>query len=392
LEIKIKKLSVFLTILGLLFLITSCETDNLPTNPVKSSSELFENDIEKIEISETDLALLNGYALEKSSGNEQRNAVIDEVLLKYFAMAVAKSLKHPEICKIIKPKAGEKFDGDYDVLWGQIKNTRISGQEMREMVNSRFSDKTRQILTMEMIEEVPLLQVSLPVNFDNWDGESSILVAYTPLTTDDMEWTEIYAYNADLKEYILDAQTEPDFPVIVVGINERVDPKTKNMIYEDINSVLGKVSTTHTDVVLDYVYLVDDGEPWTSGSPEIYCLLANSGGINNRYNMYSEWTGWGTNKSWHHVDLHMIEWHDEYAKTFGISFYEYDGGNTTKTITITYTDKDTGLTISSSFVINKGDDNLGTTSFHKDDAQRMKSNPYTTGSVRFVIDWYEYTI
>ena len=36
-----------------------------------------------------------------------------------------------------------------------------------------------------------------------------------------MEWEEIYAYDADLKEYILDAKTEPDYPVIVVGINER---------------------------------------------------------------------------------------------------------------------------------------------------------------------------
>ncbi|MGC9365294.1 MAG: hypothetical protein ACP5FZ_12105 [Fidelibacterota bacterium] len=77
-----KKLSVFLTILMFLFLIISCETDNLPTNAVTSSSEQFENDFEKIEISESDLALLNSYALEKSSDGEQRNAVIDEVLLK----------------------------------------------------------------------------------------------------------------------------------------------------------------------------------------------------------------------------------------------------------------------------------------------------------------------
>ena len=216
-----KKLSVFLTILGVLFLIISCETDNLPTNAEKSSSiEQFDNDVDKIEISESDLALLNNYTLEKSSDNEQRDAVVDEVLLKYFAMAMAKSLKHPDICKILKNKIGEKFDGDYDVLWEQIKNKRISGRDLRVLVESRFSERTRKLLPITKIEEIPLLQVALPVNFDDWDGESAILVAYTPLTKDDMEWEEIYAYDANLKEYILDAKTEPDFPVMVVGINE----------------------------------------------------------------------------------------------------------------------------------------------------------------------------
>ncbi len=277
-----KKLSVFLTILGFLFLIISCETDNLPTNTEKSSAiELFENDVDKIEISESDIALLNNYALEKSSDDERRDAVVDEVLLKYFAMAVAKSLKHPEICQTLKKKIGEKFDGDYDVLWEQIKKNQISGQELREMVNSRFSGRTRQVLTLEMIETVPLLQISLPVNFDDWDGESTILVAYTPLTTDDMEWEEITAYDADLKEYILDANTEPDYPVIVVGINERSDPDTHLPYHTSKNyNAIGKSAdilsddpplppTEHKIQVCDFC-LYDDHEPWISGSPEIY--------------------------------------------------------------------------------------------------------------------------
>ena len=189
----------------------------------------------------------------------------------------------------------------------------------------------------------------------------------------------------------MDAKTPPDFPLIVVGINERCDPKTKELIYEDINNILGKIIATHTDIVLDHVYLVDDGEPFTRGAPEIFCLLANSEGIANRYNMYSEWKGWGTNHSWHHVDLHMLEWHNEYSETFGISFYEYDGNGSTVTYTMGYYDEDTGSNVQINFSIKSGDDNLGTTSFHKEDAPRTKSNPYTTGSVRFVIDWDEYT-
>jgi len=213
------------------------------------------------------------------------------------------------------------------------------------LISERLGEGRGSFLSIDDIEGVPLLQISLPVNFEKWDSEKPILVAYTPLTIDDIEVEEIYAYDSEGNEYVLDAKMPPDFPVIVVGINERVDPVTKKLYFGKDGASLGKPNpddppdppnpppgTTHIDVILDHVYLQDDGEPWTKGSPEIYCLLANSGGINNRYNMYSEWTGWGTNRSWHHVDLNMLEWHEEYSKTFGISFLEYDGGST-----VTYT-------------------------------------------------------
>ena len=388
-----KKLSIyFISIILFLFFI-GCVSDNLPTNSTKVSLSVdhFENDIEKIEISDKDMSLLVNRSLEKSAVQYQRDSLVDEILLKYFSMAVAKSLKHPVICQILKEKIGEKFDGDFDVLWDNIKDNQIGSNKLNELVDSRFSDNTRELLSIDIIEKVPLLQVSLPVNFEMWDGESTILVAYTPLSIDDMDWKDIYAYDSDMKEYILDAKTEPDFPVMVVGINERVNPDTRELIFKDYHNILAKIAGTHVDVILDHVYLVNDGEPWTRGSPEIYCLLANSGGISNRYNMYSEWTGWGTNRSWHHVDLNMLEWHEEYSKTFGITFLEYDGGSTI-TYTLGYNDQDSGQSVHLQFSIKSGDDDLGTASFHKDDAPRTKSNPYSTGSVRFVIDWYEYTI
>jgi hypothetical protein len=295
---------------------------------------LFNNDVEKIDISESDLELLNAYTLEKSSGDEQRNAVVDEILLKYFAMAVAKSLKHPEICKIIKTKAGEKFDGDYDVLWGQIKNTRISGQEMREMVNSRFSDRTRQVLTMEIIEEVPLLQVSLPVNFDDWDGKSAILVAYTPLTTDDMEWEEIIAYDADLKEHILDAKTEPDFPVMVIGINERIE-YNKTTLAKTGEKILAKTTTIRqSEETLDSIRIAIDGEGWPNGDPEIYIVAA---GTNSTYDRRERVNLASVNKNnkWYTIDGVLFSWETEYWGThtgYGVLEYDPDGYNYSVTI------------------------------------------------------------
>ncbi len=106
---------------------------------------------------------------------------------------------------------------------------------------------------------------SLLVNCANWDGESTILVAYTPMTSDDMEWKEIYAYDADMKEYILDAKTEPDYPVMVVGINER----TEYFSQDKIDTGLGKIAST-IDVYICTFRLMDDKEPWSKGDPEIY--------------------------------------------------------------------------------------------------------------------------
>ena len=331
-----KKLSVFLTISGLLFLIISCETDNLPTNATKSSSsEQFENDIEKIEISESDLALINSYTLEKSSDNEQRNAVVDEVLLKYFAMAVAKSLKHPEICQTLKKKISEKFDGDYDVLWEQIKNTQISGQEMREMVNSRFSDRTKQILTMEMIEKVPLLQVSLPVNFDNWDGESTILVAYTPLTIDDMEWEEINAYDSNLKEYMLDAKTEPDYPVMVVGINERSnegEEATTNTLAKSVSVASSSHESGDNEWLYKFRFTGGDRDPWPLGDGEVY--VVSSGTLKGKTSRGPTWNlvnlGDGDDdlEDNHTYTLNRLLfcWHtDDWGDAVGFGVLERDG-------------------------------------------------------------------
>lgn len=320
-----KKLSVFLTILVFLFLIISCETDNLPTNAEKSSSiEQFDNDVEKIEISEIDLALLNNYTLEKSSDNEQLDAVIDEVLLKYFAMAMAKSLKHPDICKILKNKIGDKFDGDFDVLWEQIKNSQIAGQKMRELVNSRFSERTRQVLTLEKIEAVPLLQISLPVNFDDWDGESTILVAYTPLTIDDMDWKEIYAYDADMKECKLDAKTEPDFPVMVVGINERVE--YLQSAETQFNRSLGKTSAGGrlSEEYLYRIKIFEDGEGWLSGDPEIYIVSA---GTNNTYNRKERANLPSVNEidHWYYPNIVLFNWETEiWGPYTGYGVFEYD--------------------------------------------------------------------
>jgi len=336
-----KKLSVFLTISGLLFFLISCETENLPTSTTKSpaSVELFENDIEKIELSEEDMSILAKYSLKKTTDEDQRDAMVDELMLKYFAMAVAKSLKHPVICQILKSKIGEKFDGDFDILWNQIKDRQISGKSLSSLVDSRFSDRTKQFLSIETIEEVPLLQISLPVNFDNWDGESTILVAYIPLTLDDMGWTEIFAYDADLKEHILDAKTEPGFPVMVIGINERVE-YMKNAFVQSEERILTKATTVRLSngEILDSIKVGTIQEGWLQGDPEIYMVSAGTDGEwdrKERKNLDK------VNKCgrWYVYGVTLFDWEIDYwGNHTGYGVFEYDPDGYNYSVDITHQD------------------------------------------------------
>lgn len=50
-----------------------------------------------------------------------RTAQVDEIRLKHFAKALAKSLTRQEIRILLKEKIAEKFDGDFDVLWLDVK-------------------------------------------------------------------------------------------------------------------------------------------------------------------------------------------------------------------------------------------------------------------------------
>ena len=136
---------------------------------------------------------------------------------------MAKSLTIPGVGAFLKDEIGKKFDGDYDMLWETARDKEFPNQgRLRGLVASALRDMNS-IASMDEIEEVPLLQVALPVGFEEWDGETPILVAYTPLTVNDVDVKEIYAYDSSGEEHVLDGQEPPDYPVMVVGINERVN-------------------------------------------------------------------------------------------------------------------------------------------------------------------------
>jgi hypothetical protein len=198
------------------------------------------------------------------------------------------------------------------------------------VVGNRFGEGS--FLSIDEIENVPLLQISLPVNFEKWDGEEPILVAYTPLTIDDIEVEEIYAYDSEGNEHVLDAKTPPDFPVIIVGLNERVEDG--NYAYRNDNVSFSKTTLAHFDFQLPHpgiahnlmkvqdLQVEHDCEPWYKGKAEVIA----------RSYLYDGWTttvdmGKRKEKTYYGINI-LIAWEGSipYPNPY-IKILEDDAGN-----------------------------------------------------------------
>ncbi len=148
----------------------------------------------------------------------KKSAIIDKI-----ARQLAVNLKQKDMRSFIKSEALKMFDGDYDILYRDIKDVSVSGKSFKaHLVNNNLNSVLSLAETEELANTMPLLNISVPVNIDKWDTESySPLVAVVPADYDDKTAKKVKAYDGDGNVHWLDATTSPDVPVIAVGTNER---------------------------------------------------------------------------------------------------------------------------------------------------------------------------
>lgn len=254
-----------------------CDKNNL-TAPDENNFDV--SAFGMIEVDEADIELMTNEGLAKAASTDLRAY---EVRLKYFAKGIAKLLNDPEIGAYLKDEIGKQFDGDYDALWETIAEKEFAQKgKFKNILKGLYQPDIDMIA---QFNSVPLLQVSAPVHFDKWDVDEPLLVAYDPITKDDMEWEEIEAFDTDGKKYKMDAKSAPDFPVIVVGLNERINPTTgKFYSFADTpaggHTILAKAPPgggggnggggSSYDLRIVHFRLMDDHEPWYKGDAEIY--------------------------------------------------------------------------------------------------------------------------
>jgi hypothetical protein len=262
-----------------MFVIISCTNNNVIPTLSKSnaySTADYYADNEKVVVSQDDADKISVYRenLMKAAGNEmeyQKNEYPrNEIVMKYFARALAKTLKHPKIRALMKDEIAKRFDDDDDALWKTIAPMTVDNQSIEQMVMSRFADNQ---FTAADFNSIALLHIYL-YGAKDWKAETTPKVASNPICTDDVTWTTIPAWDCNLKEFPLDAKNPPAEPVFVIGLNERTDAKTGKVN----EAFLAK--RTSLAYKLSWFWVNDPQEPWSKGDAEMeFGFLTDNGHV-----------------------------------------------------------------------------------------------------------------
>jgi len=244
----------------------------------------------------------------------------------HLAQSLAKLVKDPATRSFIKAQAQQQFDGDYNFLIKDALN-----QEMVDgssFLSQMERNKTINIETL--VAENPKLQIAVPVNCDAWDVENKIpLVTFMDERGEDV--AEVKAYDAAGNVTMLSTKEAPDFPVIVISLNERVNEEgvIKQGILEVDDqgyaetTIVGKSMTPRFQV---YKYKLSNlQESWISGKPEVRCKVYNNQ-TGEQWVTHSAKPKRKTN-TWFNVSWYTPYISSSLGDRFTYYWYEEDGGN-----------------------------------------------------------------
>lgn len=202
-----------------------------------------------------------------------------------FAQAVADE----GVRRQIHEGVSARFDGDNNVLYQTLIASEIETQGQTMSLRHALADalvtqgtlgvqgETDALRTLDtLVRTIPNFNVAVPVKLQQWNvAQQTPLVGYAPIGVDDMSLEYIEAFDASGEKHLLDAQTDPKRPVIILGVNERTD-EAGNVLPEfdketasvDSEPVL-EVQRRCRGVRVRNVRLKNDFEPWAYGLPEI---------------------------------------------------------------------------------------------------------------------------
>ncbi|MET3129626.1 hypothetical protein ABID42_004752 [Arcicella rosea] len=322
--------------------------------------------------------------------------------LEAVAKALAASMGEESVRTLIKTEALKKFDGDYDVLYQNIGEKAVSGKSFSSIIAQNAQKVNIASRTMpfnELTSQIPLLNISVPVNIAKWNTSSfEPLVVVTPKIKDETKLTRVKAFDKAGNIHWLDAKKAPNYPVVVVGQNERLEIsntgefKAKKGLLYNFDSA---ISLNSTDESLDDgtggngggggsgggqcsgsmpystgVYLLgyNSGnisaiESWFNGDPEIRMTCAYTNQSNNSVNIFGQTTGnlhnpdrsW-VDAKWWNLNDYLFYWQSSIGDAVSFVLWEEDAG-TLINFPVTVKGKFLGVEFNSSFTVNISDDN-----------------------------------
>ena len=151
-------------------------------------------------------------------------------MIEQYAKVLAAALPDYELRSIIKSQAMLRFDGDYDILATTLHGKQLSnGSDVETLLRSVYDDlypdaerDGNQFLS-SIIQAIPTLQISVPVNCSDWD--LAYIPRVVPLYCDfnEHDSTAVRGYDEEGSITYMNIDKEPDDAVIVVSISERID-------------------------------------------------------------------------------------------------------------------------------------------------------------------------
>lgn len=159
------------------------------------------------------------------NNRDEQKTISDGDAYSIFGLAFAKILSTSEIRSIIKNKALEQTNGDYDVLYTEIKdvtlNNNISIHNYLRKVNPQID---------KIVSENPDLTIFIP-SFENFTPSSWNTSTEIPLLAIRNKGTQdsIIAYDNLGNEFSFSRHTSPNIPILVLKKNERLTLLTSQL-------------------------------------------------------------------------------------------------------------------------------------------------------------------
>lgn len=143
-------------------------------------------------------------------------------LVEKVAKNLAEALENVEVRRFIKTEASKKFDGDFDILLGNAKDSRINGKALKGVLRDISAKGEGSLLDVDQaVSSLPLLNISVPIGMEKWKEESFIpLVVAFPDIRDESKLDKVKAYNSKGEVVWLDIKSLSDDPIIVIGLSE----------------------------------------------------------------------------------------------------------------------------------------------------------------------------
>ncbi|MBN2893606.1 MAG: hypothetical protein JXL97_17170 [Bacteroidales bacterium] len=275
---------------------------------------------------------------------------IDNQNRKIISFAIAKSLQNPEFRTFIKEEAMKQFDGDYDILYQNLKDKSIiKGKTLEDFIFDAYVAEKGTNATKDdfenIIKSIPDFQISVPINCEKWDAIKEIpLATYIPFNFDEQTTKFVTAYDFKGNTYYLSTGVEPDVPVVVIGSCERNDKALNTNQTSFYNPKNSEKYQYNKPVILNCIHFIDLSlyETWIQGKPEIRGELYREGSEHSLGNFYAKPNRSDVDQKSKVYNLALIpKWYSSYGDHLYIKFWEEDVETTIEV----------GLTISTSIPI-----------------------------------------